>query len=76
MKTFINLVIIGGAKVKDKIKLIKNLLKFANDLIIGGGMAFTFLKILNDMKIGNSIYDEDGAKTIKEIMEIVFYNIY
>jgi phosphoglycerate kinase len=58
------LVILGGAKVKDKIKLIKNLLKIANELIIGGGMAFTFLKVLNNMKIGNSIFDEEGANLV------------
>lgn len=40
-----------------------------NELIIGGGMAFTFLKVLDNMKIGNSLYDEEGAKTVKEIME-------
>lgn len=55
------LVILGGAKVKDKIKLIKNLLKLANEIIIGGGMAFTFLKVLNNMQIGKSIFDEEGA---------------
>lgn len=58
------LVILGGAKVKDKIKLIKNLLNLANELIIGGGMAFTFLKVLKGMKIGNSIYDDEGAGLI------------
>jgi len=45
-----------------------NILDVANELIIGGGMAFTFLKVLNNMKIGNSIYDEDGAKIIPDIM--------
>ena len=40
-----------------------------DELIIGGGMAFTFLKVLNNMKIGKSLYDEAGAKTVPEIME-------
>ena len=53
--------ILGGAKVKDKIKLINNLLDIADELIIGGGMAFTFLKVLNNIKIGKSIYDEEGS---------------
>ena len=51
------LVIMGGAKVKDKIQLIKNLLEIANEMIIGGGMAFTFLKVLNNMEIGASLFD-------------------
>ena len=58
----------GGAKVKDKIKLIKNLLKLANEIIIGGGMAFTFLKVLNNLNIGKSIYDEEGAKIVPDII--------
>lgn len=48
------LAIIGGAKVSDKILLIKNLLEKVNEMIIGGGMAFTFLKVVNNMKV--SIY--------------------
>jgi phosphoglycerate kinase len=63
------LVIMGGAKVKDKIQLIKNLLNICNEMIIGGGMAFTFKKVLENMEIGNSIFDEEGAKIIQEIME-------
>ncbi|VUZ40767.1 unnamed protein product [Hymenolepis diminuta] len=63
------LAILGGAKVSDKIQLIMNMLDKVNELIIGGGMAFTFLKVLDNMKIGNSLYDEEGAKTVKEIME-------
>merc|ERR1712216_333650 len=38
-------------------------------LIIGGGMAFTFLKVNDGMSIGDSLYDEDGAKIVPEIME-------
>ncbi|CAD5114282.1 DgyrCDS3425 [Dimorphilus gyrociliatus] len=63
------LAILGGAKVKDKIQLIDNLLDKVNLMIIGGGMAFTFLKVLDNMEIGNSLYDEDGAKIIHQIME-------
>jgi len=63
------LAILGGAKVKDKIQLIDNLLDKVNLMIIGGGMAFTFLKVLNNLEIGNSLFDEDGAKIVHQIME-------
>lgn len=61
--------ILGGAKVKDKIQLIENLLDKVNEMVIVGGMAFTFLKTLNGMNIGNSLYDEDGAKIVGKLME-------
>ncbi|XP_028671376.1 phosphoglycerate kinase 1 [Erpetoichthys calabaricus] len=62
------LAILGGAKVQDKIQLINNMLDKVNEMIIGGGMAFTFLKVLNNMEIGNSLYDEEGAKIVKDLM--------
>jgi len=61
--------ILGGAKVSDKIQLIKNMLDKVNIMIIGGGMAFTFLKVLHDLNIGTSLYDEEGAKIVQEIMD-------
>jgi len=61
-------VVLGGAKVADKIKLIMNILNISNDVIIGGGMAFTFNKVLNGTKIGKSLFDEEGAKLVPEIM--------
>lgn len=63
------LAILGGAKVADKILLIENLLDRVNEMIIGGGMAFTFLKTLNGMEIGNSLYDEEGSKIVGKLME-------
>ena len=63
------LVILGGAKVKDKIQLISNLVDKCDEMIIGGGMAFTFKKQLEGYEIGKSIYDADGAKLIEGIME-------
>merc|ERR1711939_474692 len=63
------LAILGGAKVSDKIQLIKNLLDKVNMMIIGGGMAFTFLKTINGMDIGGSLFDEEGAKIVQEIMD-------
>merc|ERR1711988_1811020 len=62
------LAILGGAKVSDKIQLIKNMLSKVDKLVIGGGMAFTFLKVLNNMEIGSSLYDEEGAKIVPELM--------
>ncbi|TWW75296.1 Phosphoglycerate kinase 1 [Takifugu flavidus] len=56
------------AKVKDKIQLINNMLDKVDEMIIGGGMAFTFLKVLNNMEIGTSLYDEEGAGIVKDLM--------
>jgi phosphoglycerate kinase len=61
------LAILGGAKVSDKIQLIMNMIDKVNKIIIGGGMAFTFLKVNEGMKIGSSLYDEEGAKIVPEI---------
>ncbi|TKA68815.1 Phosphoglycerate kinase [Cryomyces minteri] len=63
------LAILGGAKVSDKIQLIDNLLGKVDSLIICGGMAFTFKKTLEGVKIGNSLFDEAGSKTVKELTE-------
>ncbi|SFQ48619.1 phosphoglycerate kinase [Parafilimonas terrae] len=59
--------IIGGAKVSDKILILENLLEKANDIIIGGGMAYTFFKAEGG-KIGASLCEEDRLGTAKEIM--------
>ncbi|CAF1000901.1 unnamed protein product [Rotaria sordida] len=63
------LAILGGAKVSDKIQLIESLLDKVNGLIIGGGMAFTFLKEKDNMKIGKSLFDSEGSKSIQKILE-------
>lgn len=63
------LAILGGAKVADKIPLIRNLLDLADEIIIGGGMAYTFKKVLENMPIGGSLYDPEGAKIVPELME-------
>jgi phosphoglycerate kinase len=62
------LAILGGAKIADKIPLIRNLVEKADDIIIGGGMAYTFLKVLNGMQIGNSLYDPAGAEIVEELV--------
>merc|ERR1711994_656892 len=41
-----------------------------NIMIIGGGMAFTFISVINKVSIGTSLYDEEGAKIVPEIMEL------
>lgn len=61
--------IIGGAKVSDKILIIENLLERATDIIIGGGMAYTFMKARGG-KIGNSLCEEDRLETAREILKM------
>ncbi len=61
------LAILGGAKIADKIPLIKNLLEKADRIIIGGGMAYTFKKVINGMEIGDSLFDAEGAKIVAEL---------
>lgn len=60
--------IIGGAKVSDKILIIENLLEKATDIIIGGGMAYTFMKAMGG-KIGSSLCEEDRLGTAEELMK-------
>jgi phosphoglycerate kinase len=59
--------IIGGAKVSDKILIIENLLARATDIIIGGGMAYTFMKARGG-KIGNSLCEDDRLQTALEVL--------
>jgi len=59
--------ILGGAKVSDKITVIENLLNLVDTLIIGGGMAYTFMKA-QGYAIGNSLLDEAGLETAKTVM--------
>jgi phosphoglycerate kinase len=59
--------IIGGAKVSDKILIIQNLLERATDIIIGGGMAYTFFKATGG-KIGNSLCEDDRLETARELL--------
>jgi len=60
--------IIGGAKVSDKILIIENLLEKATDIIIGGGMAYTFYKAM-DGHIGKSLVEEDRLETARELLQ-------
>lgn len=60
--------ILGGAKVADKLNVISNLLEKCDTLIIGGGMAFTFLKA-QGLSVGNSLVDDTKLDYCKEMME-------
>lgn len=60
--------ILGGAKVSDKIAVIENLLNLVNTLIIGGGMAYTFLKA-KGCGIGKSLFENDKIHTASKILE-------
>jgi len=60
--------ILGGAKVADKLNVISNLLEKCDTLIIGGGMAFTFLKA-QGKEIGNSLVDDSKLDYCKEMMD-------
>ncbi len=60
--------IIGGAKVSDKILIIENLLSRVTDIIIGGGMAYTFMKAEGG-KIGDSLCEDDRLETAKELLK-------
>jgi len=61
-------VILGGAKVSDKIALVDNLLKKANAILIGGGMAYTFLKA-QGKNVGNSKLEADKVEVAKALLE-------
>jgi 3-phosphoglycerate kinase len=61
-------IILGGAKVSDKIELIKNLIPKANSIIIGGGMAYTFLKA-RGINVGNSKLEKDKVDLAGSLME-------
>ena len=61
-------VILGGAKVSDKILLIENLLKKADSILIGGGMAYTFMKA-QGKNIGNSLLEADKVDIARDLLE-------
>ncbi|WP_339039761.1 MULTISPECIES: phosphoglycerate kinase [unclassified Spiroplasma] len=61
--------VLGGAKVSDKIDVIKQLLTKADKVLVGGGMAYTFMKALN-YKIGDSLLEKDKIDIAKEIIEL------
>lgn len=61
-------VVLGGAKIEDKISVIKNLAPKADKILIGGGMSFTFFKALG-INIGKSLVDQDNIEFCKQMIE-------
>ncbi|CAK0818435.1 unnamed protein product [Prorocentrum cordatum] len=61
--------IVGGAKIKDKVLVIENLIDRADKLILCGGMAYTFLKVCFGMQIGKSLFDKVGAELAPKLLE-------
>ncbi len=57
------------ATVSDKIKLIDNLLDKVDIMMIGGGMAFTFKKVVFGVTIGASLFDAEGAKIVQQLVD-------
>ena len=68
------IVVLGGAKVSDKIGVIENLVKKADKILIGGGMAFTFLKA-EGYEIGKSLLDEENIDFCKKVLSKYKYKI-
>jgi phosphoglycerate kinase len=60
--------ILGGAKVSDKIEVIRNLMKFVDQLLIGGAMAYTFLKAKGE-PVGKSLVEDDKLELAKQLMD-------
>ena len=63
------LVVMGGAKVNDKIKLIEKMIEFADMMIIGGGMSYTFIKKKYGVNIGDSLFDKEGYEHVDALLE-------
>lgn len=63
--------IIGGGKIQDKVQLIENLIPTLDNIIIGGAMAFSFLKNINNLNIGKTLYDENSVEYTDKIYDLV-----
>lgn len=62
-------VVMGGAKVSDKLPIIRNLLPLADNLIITGGMIFTFLKAIREVEIGYSLFEKGQSDYIRQVLQ-------
>ena len=60
---------VGGAKIKDKILVLENLIDQADRIMCIGGMAYTFLKVSQGMAIGSSLFDKKGAEMVPRLIE-------
>ena len=67
--------ILGGAKISDKIGVIKNLLEKADQVLIGGGMANTFFKA-QGYSVGDSLYEEEALETAHQLLQSGTLNLY
>merc|ERR1719310_269649 len=61
--------IVGGAKIRDKVLVIENLIDQADKVILCGGMAYTFMKVCHGMNIGKSLFDKKGADLVPKLLE-------
>ena len=61
--------IVGGAKIRDKILVIENLIDQSDRIMCIGGMAYTFLKVSAGMAIGKSLFDKKGAEMVPRLLE-------
>ena len=62
------LAILGGAKISTKLPIVENIMDFVDDIIIGGGMSFTFVKALGGI-IGNSIHEDEMINTALDVLQ-------
>jgi len=67
-------VLVGGAKLTTKIGVLKNIVKFADTILLGGGIANTFLKHTGKMDVEGSLYEEDAKDLVNEIMQLAEQN--
>ncbi len=61
--------IVGGAKIRDKVLVIENLIDQADKVVLCGGMAYTFMKVCHGMNIGKSLFDKKGAELAPKLLE-------
>jgi phosphoglycerate kinase len=64
---------LGGAKVHDKIPLLNNMIEKVDEIIVGGGVSYTFLKKVYGMQIGKSLFDQAGYDQIDALLAKVIF---
>ena len=63
------IVVMGGAKVRDKIQIIMKMLDLVDEMVFGGGLIYTFQKVIDNAQLGKSLFDEEGAKIVPQIVK-------